>query len=138
MLQLAIFHITISRLYNQFNHVFALLISMPHFKSINFYQNRPKIRIFLRKSTKFSSAGGSTPRFSCPPAARSFSSRPLSTVLPSFHIFGYVSESNVFALLISTPPQFSLIPHFLSIKFYQNKRRIKLFLEKKIFFRVLA
>ena len=44
------------------NYVFALLISMPHFKSINFYQNRLKIKLFLKKNTKFSIAGVSTPR----------------------------------------------------------------------------
>ena len=29
---------------SKFNHVFAQLISVPRFKSINFYQNRPKIK----------------------------------------------------------------------------------------------
>ena len=29
---------------------------MPHFKSINFYQNRPKIDFFFAKNTKFLSA----------------------------------------------------------------------------------
>ena len=34
---------------NQFNYVFVLLISMTHFKSINFYYIRPKIKLFLQK-----------------------------------------------------------------------------------------
>ena len=37
--------------------MFSPLISLPHFKSINFYQNRPKIKLFLQKNTKFLSAG---------------------------------------------------------------------------------
>ena len=34
---------------------------MPRFKSIIFYQNSPKIKLFLKKNAKFSSAGGSAP-----------------------------------------------------------------------------
>ena len=34
----------------RYNHFFALLISMPHINSINFYQNRPKIVIFAKKN----------------------------------------------------------------------------------------
>ena len=30
-------------------HVFALLIFMPRFNTINFYQNKPKIKLFLPK-----------------------------------------------------------------------------------------
>ena len=30
---------------------------MPRFKNINFYQNSPKIKLFLKKNAKFSSAG---------------------------------------------------------------------------------
>ena len=52
ILLLATFHIAIAYLRNQFADVFALLISMLHFKSINFYQNRPKIKFFLRKKYK--------------------------------------------------------------------------------------
>ena len=33
--------------------MFALPISMPRFKSINFYQNIPKIKLFLQKIAKF-------------------------------------------------------------------------------------
>ena len=35
---------------------------MPRFKSIIFYQYSPKIKLFLKKDTKFSSAGNSAPR----------------------------------------------------------------------------
>ena len=34
---------------SQFNHVFALLVSMLHFKSINFCKNMPKIKLFWQK-----------------------------------------------------------------------------------------
>ena len=41
----------------RFRYVFAGLISMPSFKSIDFYQNRLKIKLFLKKNNaKFSSA----------------------------------------------------------------------------------
>ena len=42
ILPLATSFIANAHLRNQFNHIFALLISMSHLKSINFYQNRPK------------------------------------------------------------------------------------------------
>ena len=35
---------------------------MPRFKSNIFYYNSPKIKLFLQKNAKFSSAGGPTPR----------------------------------------------------------------------------
>ena len=35
---------------------------MPRFNSINFYQNRPKVTLFLPKFMKFWSAGGSALR----------------------------------------------------------------------------
>ena len=39
---------------------------MPRINSINFYQNRPKIKLFLpKKIKKFSSAGGSAPHTLC-------------------------------------------------------------------------
>ena len=46
----------IARLRSQLNHVFALLIVMPEcFKSINYYLNRPKIKLSLpKKIAKFS------------------------------------------------------------------------------------
>ena len=44
---LAIATSQIVHLCNQYNHAFIQLISMPRFNSINFYQNRPKIKLFL-------------------------------------------------------------------------------------------
>ena len=35
------------------NHVFALLISMPCLESINFYQNKLKIKLFLQNNANF-------------------------------------------------------------------------------------
>ena len=40
----------------------ALPISKPRFKSIVFNQKIPKMKLFLQKNAKFSSAGGSAPR----------------------------------------------------------------------------
>ena len=39
--------------YNPYNYAFALLIFMPRFDSINFYQNRPRIRLFFQKNKIF-------------------------------------------------------------------------------------
>ena len=66
---------TVAHLCNQFNHVFAVLISTPRFKGNNFYQTRPKIKVLLQKNPKIferwelcpqtlpwlSAAGGSAP-----------------------------------------------------------------------------
>ena len=41
--------------------MFALPISMPHFESIIFYQNSPKIKLILQKKAKFFSAGPQLP-----------------------------------------------------------------------------
>ena len=58
---------------------------------------------------------------------------------PQFQYSGYTPESNhVFALLISMPPEFSVMPRLKSINFYQNKPKIKLFLQKNKLFRVLG
>ena len=92
---------------------------MPHFKSINFYQNRSKIKLFLQNKNKKIFRALSSP----PPHPQSS---------PTLQISGYAPESNhVFAPLISMPPEFFLIPHLKSINFYQNKPKIKLFLQKK-------
>ena len=40
-----------------YNHVFALLISIPRLNSINFYQNRPNIKLFLLTKYKFQRIG---------------------------------------------------------------------------------
>ena len=68
VLPLAIAHYphTVTHLCNQFNHVFAVLISMPRFESNNLYQTRPKIKVLLEKISKFLSAGCFAPR---PPLA---------------------------------------------------------------------
>ena len=42
--------------------MFAQPMSKPRLKSIIFYQNSPKIKSFLQKNAKFSSAGGSAPQ----------------------------------------------------------------------------
>ena len=70
-------------------NVFALLISMPRFKSTSFYQNRPKIKLFCQKIIKFSSAGGSVGR---PPRAsggwRLCHQTPEHSLPPSLQICG--------------------------------------------------
>ena len=95
---------------------------MPRFSSINFYQNRPKIKlVFVINRQNFQALGAPPldPRKSPPPLL----------------ISGYAPEFNhVLALLIFMPPEFSLKADFKSINFYQNKAKIKLFLQKKIFF----
>ena len=46
-------------------------------------------------------------------------------------ISGYTPESNhVFALLISMPPEFSLMPRYKSINFYQISRKLSYFCQK--------
>ena len=83
-----------------------------------------KLSYFCNKNTKVSSAGDSA--FRLP-----------ETAFSQLQISGYAPESNhvyVFALLISVPPEFSLMPRFKSIIFYQNKPKIKLFLQKIKFF----
>ena len=92
---------------------------MPHFKSINFYQNRPKITLMLKKSIVFERWG------LCPQT---------SETSPPFQISGCAPGSNqVFVLPISMPPEFSLMTRFKSIYFYQNQPKIKLFLQKNFF-----
>ena len=43
---------------SQFNHVFALLVSMLHFKSINFCKNMPKLKLFWQKKLQTRRAVG--------------------------------------------------------------------------------
>ena len=83
--------------------------------------NRNEIELFWKKNTKFLSAGCSTPQTS-------------ETAPPRLQISGYAPESNhVFALLISMPPEFSLMPRFKTINFYQNKLKIVIFAKKNFF-----
>ena len=56
------FCIAIVHLYNRLNHVFALLISMPYFKSINSSQNKSKIKLFLQKRNQIFRVLGAYPR----------------------------------------------------------------------------
>ena len=68
--------------------MFALPISKPRFKSVNFYQNIPKIKLFLQKNAIFfvwwglrpqnpvPSEAGALPLDSQPPAAGGFAPRP--------------------------------------------------------------
>ena len=41
--------------------IFCTANFMPRINSIDFYQNRPKIKLFLPKNKNFSRAGGSAP-----------------------------------------------------------------------------
>ena len=94
---------------------------MSHFKSINFYQKRPNIKLVLQKQFFFESSG--------------LRHQILETAL---QISGYAPESNhVFTLLISMPPKFSLMPRLKSINVYQKKPKIKLILRKTKIFLVL-
>ena len=96
---------------------------MPHFKSINFYQNRPKLKLFLqKKDTKFWS--------SSPDLQNSPLSLQISSCAPE--------PNHIFALLISMQQEFSLMRGFFkSFNFYQNKLKTKLFIQKNKIFRVL-
>ena len=77
MSPLATSHRPIASLCNQFNNAFVLLISMPHFQSINFYENRPKIKLFLQKYPKFSSAGAPPKIYkTAPPPLQTFGYAP--------------------------------------------------------------
>ena len=61
-------------------------------------------------------------------------SAPKTAPHPPLRIFRYTSESNlvhVFAQLISMQPEFFLMQVSKSLNFYQNKPKIKLFLQKK-------
>ena len=91
---------------------------MPRFNSIKFYQNRLKIKlVFVKNRQNFRALGAPLPD--------------PGKSLPPLQISGYAPDSNhVFALLIFMPPEFSLTPDFRSINFYQNKAKIKLFLQK--------
>ena len=93
---------------------------MPRFNSIKFYQNRPKIKLgFVKNRQNFRALGALPPD-------------PRQSPPPPLQISGYAPKCNyVFALLIFMPTEFFLKPDFKSINFYQNKAKIKLFLQKK-------
>ena len=53
---------TVAHLCNQFNHVFAVLISMPRFKSNKFCKTRSKIKLLLQKNCKIFECWGLCPQ----------------------------------------------------------------------------
>ena len=53
---------TVAHLCNQFNHVFAVLISMPRFKSNKFCKTRSKIKLLLQKNCKIFECWGPCPQ----------------------------------------------------------------------------
>ena len=71
--------------------MFALPISMPRFKGITFYQYSPKIKLFLKKNAKFSSAGGSAPRPPNQPPQLRISGYVLSTLCIVYNRMGFRS-----------------------------------------------
>ena len=87
---------------------------MPRFNSIEFYQNRPEIKLVSVKNRQnFQELGALLPDPEKAP--------------PLLHISGYAPESNhVFAVLIFMPPEFSLKPDFKSITVTFIKIRLKL------------
>ena len=70
--------------------IFALPISKPRFKNIIFNQNSPKMKLFLQKNAKFSSAGGNAPR---PPRLRRLCPQTPKTA-PPLRISGYAPGSH--------------------------------------------
>ena len=75
------------------NQVFAQLIPefspMPHTKSINFYQNKPKVKLLLQKKFFFRVLGALPPDLRLPPVNRGRALRALKTApsLPPYRIF---------------------------------------------------
>ena len=84
----------IAHLCHQFNYVLHCQFLSHVLKALFFNQNSPKIKLFLLKNAKFSSARGSNPRSPClrrlealppnsqPPAARGFAPRPPLAIFP--------------------------------------------------------
>ena len=72
--------------------MFALPISKPRFKSITFfYQNSPKIKLFLQKKCKIFKCWGLRPHTPVPPAHGGFAPRPPKHPL-SLRICGYAPK----------------------------------------------
>ena len=69
--------------------MFALPISMPRFKSINFYQNIPKIKLFLQKNAQVFVCWMLRSQTPVPPAAGGFSPKPPKQPPPPLRISGY-------------------------------------------------
>ena len=80
--------------------IFCTANFMPRINSIDFYQNRPKIKLFCQKNKNFSKAGGSAPthyasggwgpcpRPQLPPVVGGSAPRPPQRP-PPLQIFGY-------------------------------------------------
>ena len=77
--------------------MFALPITMPRFKSINFCQNTPKIKLFLQKYAKIFVCWGLRPQIPVPPAAGGFAPRPPKQ--PPSH-YEFLATRLVFLLLL--------------------------------------
>ena len=91
---------------------------MPLFNRFKFHQNRPKIKLFFVTNKQNFRARGLRPQ--------------TPATAPPLQISGYALESNhAFAPPIFMPPEFSLVPRFKSIHFFQNKLKIKLILQKQ-------
>ena len=91
---------------------------MPHFKSINFYQNEPKFRLFFKKIHNFRGLG--TP----PPDPRNTPS--------SLQASGDAPESNhALALQIFMQPELSLIPAGKASIFIKISLKLSYFYKKK-------
>ena len=67
------------------DHVFARLISVPRFKSNNFYQNWPKFNLFLPKKHKIFERLWLRPQILATPPIRSFLAMHLDTSV--YHCF---------------------------------------------------
>ena len=87
---------------------------MPHFKSHKFYQNRPQIMLFCKKLQNYQTLG--FPGNLQPPDPRNS--------LQTWQIPGYTRLILIMFSLISMSPEFSVIPRFKSVNFYQKKPKI--------------
>ena len=64
---------------------------MPRFKSIIFYQNSSKIKLYLQKNAKFARAGGFAPK---PPCLRRLGALPQTPkTAPPLRISGYAPDT---------------------------------------------
>ena len=87
---------------------------MPRFKSIIFYQNSPKIKLFLKKNAKFLSAGNFAPR---PPCLRRLGALPPDPhTQPPLRISAYVPGNFVLFVVICVFVGFVLSNFFLIVQ----------------------
>ena len=69
---------------------------MPRFKSINFYQNKPKIKLFLQKNKiKFFECVAPRPKWS-----QAKLSDPRNSPYPPFQTYGYASDTRRVLLIL--------------------------------------